>query len=326
MPTISPDGRTYTFQIRDDYAFSPPATGVVTAQSMKYTFERTLHPDMASPALPVLLEHRRRRGVPQRRRGARSRASSRRGHADDHADRAAGRVPDAAGDAVPLRGSDEPAAESSRSRRSPRPAPTTSRADAELAARRQPEPQLPRARGRSASTRSSTRSVTPERGEAASGSSRAISDYGVDFPPAQTRSSRQLYGPDSPAAARGLQQWFSNPANCVGYLPLNTERPLFANANMRKAVNYAHRPHGDGGPSGPYAATPTDSTSRRACPATATSTSTPTIRTSSARASSRTGTGRSAAADHRLLPLERHHQPGPVPDRPRRSCWRSAST
>ena len=44
MPTISADRRTYTFQIRNDYAFSPPATGVVTAQSMKYTFERTMEP------------------------------------------------------------------------------------------------------------------------------------------------------------------------------------------------------------------------------------------------------------------------------------------
>ncbi len=35
MPTISPDRRTYTFEIRNDYAFSPPATGVVTAESMK---------------------------------------------------------------------------------------------------------------------------------------------------------------------------------------------------------------------------------------------------------------------------------------------------
>jgi ABC-type oligopeptide transport system substrate-binding subunit len=50
MPEISPDRRTYTFHIRDDYAFSPPASGVVTAQSMKWTFERTLSPAMASPA------------------------------------------------------------------------------------------------------------------------------------------------------------------------------------------------------------------------------------------------------------------------------------
>src|SRR5947207_1016221 len=50
MPTISPDHLTYTFQIRNDYAFSPPASGVVTAESMKWTFERTLNHDMASPA------------------------------------------------------------------------------------------------------------------------------------------------------------------------------------------------------------------------------------------------------------------------------------
>ena len=50
MPAISQDGLTYTFQIRNDFAFSPPASGVVTAQSMKYTFERTLSHDMASPA------------------------------------------------------------------------------------------------------------------------------------------------------------------------------------------------------------------------------------------------------------------------------------
>src|SRR4051794_39818490 len=50
MPTISADQRTYTFQIRNDYAFSPPASGVVTAESMKYTFERTLSPELNSPA------------------------------------------------------------------------------------------------------------------------------------------------------------------------------------------------------------------------------------------------------------------------------------
>ena len=40
MPAISADGRTYTFQIRDDFSFSPPSTESVTAASMKWTFER----------------------------------------------------------------------------------------------------------------------------------------------------------------------------------------------------------------------------------------------------------------------------------------------
>src|SRR5439155_5082469 len=50
MPTISADRRTYTFQIRSDFQFSPPGNSFVTAQSMKYTFERTLSHAMASPA------------------------------------------------------------------------------------------------------------------------------------------------------------------------------------------------------------------------------------------------------------------------------------
>ena len=50
MPTISADQRTYTFQIRNDFQFSPPWNSYVTAQSMKFTFERTLSHNMASPA------------------------------------------------------------------------------------------------------------------------------------------------------------------------------------------------------------------------------------------------------------------------------------
>ena len=36
---------------------------------------------------------------------------------------------------------------------------------------------------------------------------------------------RQLYGPDSPAAARGLQQFFSEPQNCVGIPPAEHRAP-----------------------------------------------------------------------------------------------------
>ena len=48
------------------------------------------------------------------------------------------------------------------------------------------------------------------------------------------------------------------PQNCVGYLPLNTERPLFANLNMRKAVNYALDRTAYTAAAGPYAGTPFD--------------------------------------------------------------------
>jgi peptide/nickel transport system substrate-binding protein len=47
------------------------------------------------------------------------------------------------------------------------------------------------------------------------------------------------FGPASPAAARGQQGYFVYPALQLDYFNLNTHRPLFRDARMRQAVNYA---------------------------------------------------------------------------------------
>ena len=47
------------------------------------------------------------------------------------------------------------------------------------------------------------------------------------------------YGPGSPAARAGHQQYFVRSALGIENLSLNTSRPLFADADLRKAVNYA---------------------------------------------------------------------------------------
>jgi peptide/nickel transport system substrate-binding protein len=47
------------------------------------------------------------------------------------------------------------------------------------------------------------------------------------------------YGPHSPAAKSGHQQYFVNPQSALDYFALNTRRPLFADARIRQAVNYA---------------------------------------------------------------------------------------
>jgi ABC-type transport system substrate-binding protein/class 3 adenylate cyclase len=44
MPTVSPDGRTYTFTIKPGYTFSPPSDEPVTAETFRATIERTLSP------------------------------------------------------------------------------------------------------------------------------------------------------------------------------------------------------------------------------------------------------------------------------------------
>lgn len=48
LPTVSADGRTYTFTIRPGFRFSPPSNQAVTAQTFKATIERTLNPRMRS--------------------------------------------------------------------------------------------------------------------------------------------------------------------------------------------------------------------------------------------------------------------------------------
>ena len=47
--TISPDGLTYTFTLRDDVRFHEPLSRTVVASDFVYSFNRILDPDVASP-------------------------------------------------------------------------------------------------------------------------------------------------------------------------------------------------------------------------------------------------------------------------------------
>jgi serine/threonine-protein kinase len=42
MPTVSPDGRTYTFRIRAGFRFSPPSNETVTAETFRHTIQRQI--------------------------------------------------------------------------------------------------------------------------------------------------------------------------------------------------------------------------------------------------------------------------------------------
>ena len=52
MPEVSPDGRTYTFTVRDGYRFSPPSNEPVTAETFRYSIERAAAPELAERWLP----------------------------------------------------------------------------------------------------------------------------------------------------------------------------------------------------------------------------------------------------------------------------------
>jgi DNA-binding SARP family transcriptional activator/ABC-type transport system substrate-binding protein len=47
MPTLSRDGRTYTFRVRPGYRFSPPSNQAVTAETFRHSIERALSPRLA---------------------------------------------------------------------------------------------------------------------------------------------------------------------------------------------------------------------------------------------------------------------------------------
>jgi ABC-type transport system substrate-binding protein/class 3 adenylate cyclase/streptogramin lyase len=50
LPTVSADGRMYTFRIRRGMRFSPPSKQAVTAQTFKYSIERALSPRLGPEA------------------------------------------------------------------------------------------------------------------------------------------------------------------------------------------------------------------------------------------------------------------------------------
>ena len=54
MPTVSSDGRTYTFRIRPGFRFSPPSGEPVTAETFRHTLERSLFPKNLFSAGPQL--------------------------------------------------------------------------------------------------------------------------------------------------------------------------------------------------------------------------------------------------------------------------------
>jgi peptide/nickel transport system substrate-binding protein len=86
-------------------------------------------------------------------------------------------------------------------------------------------------------------------------------DYAIDgVEPADAAALAARYGPDSAAARRGQQQFFVDPLLGLDFLTLNTHRPLFRDARLRQAVNYAidRRALARLGSAFPYALRPSD--------------------------------------------------------------------
>ena len=248
MPTVSHDGRTYTFRIRPGFRFSPPSNEPVTAETFRYTIERTLSPlaqnypyyapdivgleayeDAVKAKRPAHIAGIRAHGMTLSITLAKP--------AGDFLARLA--IPlfcpvplstplDPARVTGPV-ASDGPYYFASvegdrivllRNPNYARPPPAPGGADRDHG--RHPDPEGGRARRQRASSTTSRTTSTARRRCSAS-----------------RASSTRLYGPGSAAARAGRQRFFLHTQPMFDMVVFNTQRPLFRNLRLRQAVEYA---------------------------------------------------------------------------------------
>ena len=244
LPARSADGKTYTFQIRPGFRFSPPSNQPVTAQTFKDSIERTLSPRMHSPWAQYQADVV----------GARAYIAGKASHI-------AGVV--ANGDTLTI------------SLLAPAPDFLSRIAQSAFCAVPSNTPPNPNGvRVIPSAGPYYVTSYTPGQGvvlvrnpnyhgsrrhrfariELAVGISARRAFAGIEagsadytdlslYPSAALAAlaSRLAarYGPGSAAAARGRQQYFVNPGLQLDYFDLNTHRTLFSDVRVREAVNYA---------------------------------------------------------------------------------------
>ena len=239
MPTVSAHGRTYTFTVRPDFRFSPPSNERVTAATFKHTIERTLDPRTRSGAAPLLGDIV----------GAKNFMAGKADHIAGivaRGDTLTLRVLGPTGDlparlsapafcAVPLNTPIDPKGVSGIPSAGPYYVSSYT-PGAQLILSRNPNYHAERPHrlaeidvrigvGQDAAMRD------VETGKA---------DYaGSGIPPSEHRRLAARYGPGSPPARAGRQRYFTNPTLNVRFLLLNSQRPLFADVRLRRAVNYA---------------------------------------------------------------------------------------
>jgi peptide/nickel transport system substrate-binding protein len=252
LPTVSSDGRAYTFRIRRGLRFSLPSDERVDADTFKHALERVLTPSMGSPGAVFFTDIV---GAQQMLDGSATSVSgivaSRQrltitlvGPRPDFLARLA--MPFAC--AVPRA---TPATPAGAPLPSAGPYFVSARTPgASLTLTRNPRYTGPRPHAFDQIVY--TIGVPQATSEAQIEADQA--DYAVDgLPPEDYAAMAAQYGPGTPH-----QQFFVNPILGVQYLALNTSRPMMAHVRLRKAVNYAIDRPALIAAAGAFAGTPTD--------------------------------------------------------------------
>jgi len=244
MPTVSPDGRTYTFIVRPGFRFSPPSDAPVTAATFKHTIERALDPKVGGYAFGFMGDIV---GMPAFEAGRTAHLAGITASGNRLQIRLIRPSPDLPARlaivpfcAVP---DDTPDTPQHGRISSAGPYYITSSSPDQVVLARNPNYTGHRPRG----PREIVYSVGDSLPQAISQVEDGHSDYvntatgftAGDSVVPRLQELERRYGPASAAARTGHQRYFINPALDLEYFVFNTARPLFASARLRRAVNYA---------------------------------------------------------------------------------------
>jgi YVTN family beta-propeller protein len=237
LPTVSKDGRSYTFKIRPGMRFSPPSNQPVTAQTFKHTIERSSDPRMTGPPGQIFL--RDVVGAPAYMAGKARHIAGIEAQGDRLTIHLTARAPDLPARlaitlfcAVPTDTPNRPV-----SGAIPSAGPyyvASATAGRSFVLLRNPNYHGNRPR-------------RLQRIEIIVGALHPVAqieasqlDYVIGgVPPMEDARLERLYGAHSAPGRRGRQRFFVNRTLSVDYLDLNARRPLFASARMRRAASYA---------------------------------------------------------------------------------------
>ena len=237
LPTVSKDGRSYTFTIRPGMRFSPPSNQPVTAQTFKHTIERSVDPRMKAPPGQMFLDDVV--GAPAYMAGKARHIAGIEAQGDRLTIHLTERAPD-----LPAR--------LAISLFCPVPTDTPNRPVSGAIPSAGPYFVASATPGRSFvlfrnPNYHGNRLHRLQRIEIIVGASHPVAqieasklDYLIGgVPVGESARLERLYGAHSAAAGRGRQRFFANRTLSVDYLDLNTRRPLFASERMRRAASYA---------------------------------------------------------------------------------------
>ena len=239
LPTVSKDGRSYTFTIRAGMRFSPPSNQPVTAQTFKHTIERSVNPRMNRGGPPGQMFLGDVVGAPayfagktRHLAGVAARGDRLTIHLTRPAPDLPARLAVLSFCAVPTDTPNRPVSGAIPSAGPYYVASSTPGRSYTLL-------RNPNYHG--------NRPHRLQRIEIIIGASHPVAqieasqlDYVIGGVPAgESARLERLYGAHSAAARRGRQRYFVNRTLVVDSLYLNTRRPLFATARMRRAVSYA---------------------------------------------------------------------------------------